>query len=403
MSFKMIREAQALARLGSKAKVAQTVQRIIGVDSVIPIAEAFDQKEFEVTPAHYNQWLATINEIGAERGVNLSKRQNFNDIAFEILDNDSLVDALGGNAEQTKLNILKALWQAQQVSKAHTRVQDHVKSVIDKTREEEEAVDSLVGSDEDEESGFGQALATAQGVEQEERSAPRVGRQPIFQHSLRKGKKNPYPVGSLRAALWQDAHGVEDEEFDDEMPADDEFADEQQPEVDTAAMSPDDLASHITGGEGGDDLEARVDDLEDRIADLEHDQDDEPVGDLPPDEGSDLPPEEGADDEVLPSPVDKPAPRANVVEKGFDEEEQVKSLFHKAITSPKEHMSAALKDVEAEGTKAWAGLQMPKNPHPKNSPAYTAWAKGFKASAKAAMGLNDKPRESTSKHRSKKK
>lgn len=386
MSFKMIREAQAIARLGDKAPFAQTIQKIIGSTSVTAIEEAFDQKQFEVTPEHYNQWLSTIVDMAAERGISLTKRQNFNDLAFDILDNDSLVDALGGDTEKTKLNILKALWQAYQVSKAHTKVQDHVGEVIQKTREEEEQV-----------------------------AAPRVRTQPLYQKAIATpGARNPYPAGTLRAALWDDAHktnaSTEEEEYDDvedEMPSAEEV-----PADDTAAMSPDDLASHITGepradaGEGEPDLEARVDDLEDRLADLEHQEEiehnggDEAVSDDMGDEMGDEELPAIVDDEAdMPreeKPAARPAPARGGMEKGFDEEEQVKSMFRQAITSPKEHLQAALKDVEAEGAKAWAKMQLASNPHPKKSPAYHAWAKGFKNSAKAGLGIVDKP-ASTSK------
>lgn len=415
MSFKMIREAQAIARLGDKAEFAKKVQTILGTDSVVPIAEIFDQKEFEVTPQHYTQWLETLLDVARERGVNVNRKQDFNEIAFEILDNDSLVDALGGDSEATKRNILKALWQSYQVSKAHTRVQDHVSGVIDRTREEEEAVDQLVGSECEEESGFSQAMKLSTGVEQEEQSY-RLRKPPIYRQALRKGKKNPYPAGSLRAALWDDAHGSEDEEIDDELPEDlppEDAGTIDQSEVDTASLSPDELASHITRDMEPEadmdaemdepetpDLEARVDDLEDRIADLEH-TDAEDVTDG--DEFVDAVEPETAvpmrEPEVEPA---RTRSRANVVEPGFDEEEQVKTLFRKAITSPKEHLSAALKDVEQEGSTAWAKLQLPVNPHPKKSPAYNAWVKGFKTMAKNSLGFVDKPSTSTSKQKPKK-
>jgi hypothetical protein len=403
MSFKMIREAQAIAKLGDKAAFAQKVQQILGTDSIIPIAEAFDQTSFEVTPQHYNQWLATLTDIAQERGVSISKRQAFNDIAFEILDNDSLVDAIGGDPERTKMNIVKALWQAYQVSKAHTKVQDHVKGVVAKAREDEEMANRLAGC-EDEESGFEQAFNVATGVENEERS-----RKPnaFLRQAVRKGgKTNPYPPNTLRAALWDDAHkgGVEDEEmYDDEYDEDPDAQAGAEVEVDPASMSPEDLASHITGepSEGGDDVAARVDDLEARVADLETGGEQAMSDEA--DMGEELPPEgEMSDDDMADDEMPEQEPRALVVDKSFSDEEQVKSMFRRAITAPKEQLNAALKDVESEGAKAFASMQMPQNPHPKKSPAYNAWAKGFKNSAKSGLGFADKPRESTSKQRPRK-
>jgi BMFP domain-containing protein YqiC len=422
MSFKLIREAQVLAKLGDKAKFVQNVQAILGADSAagIPtLGEGFDPKNFQITPQHYTQWLNTVLDIAREHGKDAAKSQVFKDIAFEILDNDSLVDALGGNPEATKGKIVKALWAAFKVNQQHGAVQDHVTGAIKKAREDEEAASQLVGG---EDSGFAQVLDAAKGVENEETMFPVRRDRSTLSAVLRASKTNPYPKGSLRAAMWDDAHKkVEDEEFDDaDMAADDVAADAMPPEEpDTDAMTPDDLASHITGARGDDaaaagapDLEARVDDLEDRLADLEHQEEQEPehqddMGDedvmadagaeqdLPPmdDVEVETDPEGDVDVDVRPEDEDR-MPVEN-------EEQKVSDLFRKAITSPKEHMSAALKAVEDEGASAWHQLQVPTNPHPKKSPAHNAWMKGFKNSAKGALGIVDKPREPTSNRRKK--
>jgi hypothetical protein len=62
-----------------------------------------------------------------------------------------------------------------------------------------------------------------------------------------------------------------------------------------------------------------------------------------------------------------------------------------------------LKAVEDEGAAAWSAMSVPGNPHPKKTPAHAAWMKGFKNNAKNHLGIVDKPREVTSKHRGKKK
>ena len=189
MAFKLIREAQAIAALGNKAEFAKHVQRTIGLDSVASLTEAFGPSDMEVTPQHYQHWLTTIMSLADERHVNLTKRQSFNDLAFELLDNDSFVDALGGDPERTKRTILGALWSAYKVNQAHTRVQDHVSQMADKAKEEEAL------------SGFAQALTAAKGVEDEGYTARRSAARPVYQQALKGGKQNPYPKGSLRASL----------------------------------------------------------------------------------------------------------------------------------------------------------------------------------------------------------
>jgi TolA-binding protein len=422
MSFKLIREAQALAKLGTHANFVKQVQKILGTDSVVGIptlAEAFDPATFQVTPQHYNQWLSTVLDIAREHGKDAAKRDVFNEIAFDILDNDSLVDALGGDRERTKGNIVKALWQAFKVNQAHGAVQDHVTGTIKKAREDEEAASQLVGA---EDSGFVQALSVAKGVENEETMFPGRRSPSMLAGALKSGKRNPYPPSSLRAAMWDNTHKTaEDEELED-VPADDvpmDGADGQDmPPEDTDAMSPDDLASHITSARtddaetaGAPDLEARVDDLEDRLADLEHQEQDQP------EQQDEMPDAEMVDDVEMGGEEDMPPPEEDVSqdmpvddvnpeeEMPVENEEKLKvsDLFRKAITSPKEHMSAALKAVEDEGATAWTALSVPSNPHPKKSPAYNAWLKGFKNSAKAHLGIADKPREVTSKRRAKRK
>jgi hypothetical protein len=384
--FKLLREAQALEKLGDKAPFAKQVQQILGVQSITDVMES---APYEITPQDYQQWLPAIIDIAAERGVNINKKVEFMDLAHDLLDNDPKMDAIGGDSAAARRKVVSALWQMFKVNQAHGEVKDHVASAVTKAREEEEAANDLVGA----EGGFEQAFDTAKGVENEE---------------IVKRRRNPYQPGTLRAMLWDEQNkGAEDEEFDDMDDMGDEGgAGEEMPpaDVDTDAMSPDDLASHIQGAagdmddEGGDDLDTRVDDLEARVADLE-------AGEAGEDHGDEV-----LDDEVpadMDSEMDMPDRHGEekVVDIPEEEEEKVSvsDLFRKAITSPKEHMSAALKAVEDEGASAWTAMTVPTNPHPKKSPAFHAWMKGFKGSAKEHLGIVDKPREVTSKHRGKKK
>lgn len=69
---------------------------------------------------------------------------------------------------------------------------------------------------------------------------------------------------------------------------------------------------------------------------------------------------------------------------------QTKSLLQHVLTGPKDTISKALKDVEAEGEAAWTSHEIPRNPHPKQSMAYRAWERGMKKAAKHQFGFDEK-------------
>jgi hypothetical protein len=386
--FKLLREAQALEKLGDKAAFAKQVQQILGVASVITVMEA---APYEVTPEDYQEWLPAIIDIAAERGININKKDPFMDLSHDLLGNDPKLDMIGAD-QAMRRKIVSALWQMYKVNQAHGDVKTHVAGLVDKAREDEETANGLVGG----EGGFEQAFSAAKGVENEE---------------IIKRRRNPYQPGTLRAMLWDEQNkGAEDEEFDDMEDMDGATEEMPPQDVDTDAMSPDDLAAHIQGAEGDqggeEDLDTRVDDLEARVADLEAGEAGEDHDEFADD---DLTNDEMLDDEREANPeMDMPKDEADgdVVDIPMDEDEEkvsVSDLFRKAITSPKEHMSAALKAVEDEGAAAWSAMSVPGNPHPKKTPAHAAWMKGFKNNAKNHLGIVDKPREVTSKHRGKKK
>jgi hypothetical protein len=320
MSFKMIREAQALARLGNKAQFAKQVQHIIGVDSITTIEEDMAATDVEVTPAHYNEWLSMIVDIAAEEGVTLTKRQAFNDIAHEILDNDSFIDSLGGDMEKVKSRITNTLWQSLKVSKAHSSVQAHVANAVGKAREDEEL------------------------------------------HLDPEEDHNPYPPGSLRAALWDEGNVDILGDVPGKSPEDADHTEEvivTDDKIDSESLE--DMVRRIVGHR------------------------DEPM----------------QDQAVIDVAHDNHSSEQFDTSKHYDDEQVSKNMFHHAITQPREMMTNALKDVESEGVNAWKMLDMPKNPHPPKSPAHKAWAKGFKNGAKDSLDFFTAPM-SPSKHRPKK-
>jgi len=414
MSFNMIKEAQARLALGNKLSVAEHVQKVLGdvtLSEVKSIVESFNKADFQITPEDYSRWLEVVVELMQQHGG--SRKRDFMDIALDVvLDNDPKFDLLGGDQEALKAQVANTLWQTYKASKAHSEVAGNVNSTIQQAREEEEAIADLMSvcddnEREEEESGggFEQALKTTMNIDSAQEE----------EHD-----GNPYPVGTMRHALWKDVnkskmfksgHNIvkkakEEEEFDD-IELDDDI------DIDTTQMSAEDLASRIVGKAGIDDyetsdtgdqtdVEARIEDLEARIKELECDADadteeiDSDTLDIDYDSlGNDRPgaaqvigvsiPASGKEDERF---RDKP---------DFDDEESTKKFFRTALTSPKEMMSQAIKDIEAEGAEAWKKLQFPKNPHPKKSQAFRAWEKGMKNAAKDHLGFKDKPVQITSK------
>lgn len=401
------------------------------------LKEGADTSQFEITPDDYSQWLQVILDVAAEQNIPVGRRSKFMDVALDyVLDNDPKIDAIGSDdPEELKGKIASTLWQTYKASKAHSAVSAGVSGTIKRAQEEEETfaqlssniafrmgqhAEVLVGSKhhpcmiikvepdnkytirvklrnrtmdiehvpggrlraaqfQDEESGFEQAFNVASGAEDEQNACP-------------------YPSGTLRAAIWHDYNkpkqnqmrnkfaGVEEEQvvsFDQFNPGEDEF---DEPE-DSAA----DIASRIVDDE---DLESRIADLETRLADLEGEDDTEDDeieldkfgtqnadGTLDIDYDS-LGNDRGGAAQVI---------GVSVPATAREEEEDTADMFRQAITAPRSKLSDAVKSVEQEGNSAWKGLQLPRNPHPKQSQAHKAWERGMKNAARDALGLAPKP------------
>jgi hypothetical protein len=63
-----------------------------------------------ITQSDYETWLRVIKEEGDDRSVDLRKRSVFTDIAFEVLDNDPLLDS-HPVSDKTKSQIVNTLWK----------------------------------------------------------------------------------------------------------------------------------------------------------------------------------------------------------------------------------------------------------------------------------------------------
>lgn len=91
-------------------------------------------------PSTFDEWLVTIRDMASEDNVSISNKAKFEDVAFEVLDNDSKLDEYTGDVEKAKLEIVNALWRTHKAEidslKAKKRFTDRLNSP--KSMEEEE-------------------------------------------------------------------------------------------------------------------------------------------------------------------------------------------------------------------------------------------------------------------------
>lgn len=222
-------------------------------------------------------------------------------------------------------------------------------------------------AEENEESGFEQALKAAVGMEEEE---------PSF---VRDALRDSSPT-SMKGSFSSHLRG--EDGFDDTEDADTEVS-----------FGPDGVE-----GISDEDVFTSDDECECPCADDETSTEEIPSDEFADDEMG--PPSDELDDETMDDIDADVEPRAP--KKGFDEEEAVKSFFRQAVTSPNDMMRQAVKDIEAEGKSAWTKANVPANPHPKKSQAHRAWQKGLTNAAKEALGIADKPADPKAKPKRKK-
>jgi hypothetical protein len=91
----------------------------------VPYA-SLEQEEHWVDPVHiledYKKWMRVIHAESKARGVNINTKRNFEDIAFEMLDNDPKMDLIGAN-EEAKAKLVNILWQQHRVMIAQNKAE----------------------------------------------------------------------------------------------------------------------------------------------------------------------------------------------------------------------------------------------------------------------------------------
>lgn len=158
------------------------------------------KQDFGIGPKDYNAWLRAIRSIAKEEGNNINKRGKFDEIAFEVLDNDPAMDSLGGD-EKAKIKIVNALWHKHQQSVTGDAASKEATRASKRVAKEEEEFTRMSG--------------TEGGTNVQSAGKQHSAIQKVISDAYNKGKttepqkaarvKNPYESGTSRNKLWQNA------------------------------------------------------------------------------------------------------------------------------------------------------------------------------------------------------
>ena len=309
---------------------AKEVQKILGSVNIVEAAKLV-KEEFDHTIGQddYVRWLEAIQQMSAEDGTPINKKADFTEYAMTfVLDQDPVFD-LYPDAEEMKVKVVNALWQAAKASKAHAGIEQLNAKVRDRVRQEEEV------------SGFAQTFNAAKGIEDEQELDLDLEDQ-----ENQDDDSNPHPMGSLSAAMWDGEDGGDSEV--------------------------EDLKNQVNA------LQARLDRLEDVEREEGHDLDGIPLDDT--DDEVDAEVQAAADRVVGDTPEE--------FRVGFSDEEKQKGKGPSSLlTIPREEVNQAVKDVEAAGADAWHRLQLPVNPHPPKTAAHAAFERGMRKAAQGIFGF----------------
>jgi hypothetical protein len=424
MSLKLIREAHLASTLSTaELKALSIIKDATGAASLADLLK----ESFAPAPDDFDAWMRVVVGEAQDRGINLNKKAEFTQLVMDVLEQDPANPPL-----DMQEAIAAKLWQDYKGAKNEVRI-----NKMAAAKEEEEKVvnarnqiaaryaqgpttstqDILSSGEEEEDSGFAQALNGAIGTEEEEAQREEGSKWYDFE-----GNQDPngtYDANGKffpeRSAVFRKL-GIKVDPTEEEEDGMSFLKDVLKDRPDTGAVGKGSFSSHLRGEDEDmdeyEDGDATFDDADYYSAD---DEDvftsDDSECECPCADGeSDLdaesldddmgPPEEELDDESM-DDVDADVSREKPA-KSYDEEEAVKSFFRQAATAPRNMMSAAIKDIEGEGKSAWTSSNVPKNPHPQKSAAYRAWQRGMLAAAKDALGIVDKPKDAKAKPKKKK-
>lgn len=145
------------------------------------------EAETNFGPNDFQEWLREIRSIADERNEKLTSQTDFEDIAYDLLDNDSKLDLFKGNVEALKTQIVNRLWRQHKAER------------------------DLYNADQK----WTKSLTSKRGEENEEATSPKKFENPIMDAGYQAGKQQlqsgevptcPYAVSTVRYKLWQDGY-----------------------------------------------------------------------------------------------------------------------------------------------------------------------------------------------------
>lgn len=327
--FRLLKEAQIVSKLDqSELKVLEAARAALGKASIADLVESFNPSNED-----YVEWLRVIAEEGAARGVTLTRKSDFMDLAFEVLENDPMAPPY-----EMQEMIVNKLWNDYKAARYGARIEK-----VARAQEEEEA---LRAADE-------------------------------FANSEAEDDVDAITPDQVDLQLSDDAA----DEFADEFSGDDVGDSIDADDVPSGAeVEFDDAPPADIPNKGSSEVTLSDDDIEAIAARI--------VDQLRSDEEA-----IGASPKVVSTPpvkqevVSKPPVAKEEEEKGKPK----KTNLHQMLSGPRSTITQAQKEIEADGENAWKAHQLPSNPHPKKSIAYAAWERGMKRAVRAHFGLDDKP------------
>lgn len=405
MKLELLKNASIKAKQidGYKQDILESVTQILGVNKANKICESFD-----VQSDDYDKWLEVIRGYSQDQGINISKKTQFQDVAFAVLDNDpKMLD------DSIKEAIVDTLWARQKVDKSHSRVERAARA-----REEEEqlkyALRKMSGREDEEQflSGAGQEYEEDDfdtdfdedpdqydrrfsdeddfdefddGDEFDEGDFDEFddGDEPNFRSRYRNDEdefEEEEDDWDIDIDHYQDEDEFDEREFGDQEEDWEDFEDPRDREQQSRYQRPsrdrfpvqeqEEVESPFTKGQ---DVVCRRDGQTYKVE----------IPDGPSDMVGIM---DGGRIRMVPSKDLEARPSSEESEEYTSKPTGKLSFLHDVLTGEKsqEHMKQLQQKIENDGANAWTShhAKLPKNPHPRGSFAYKAWEKGVKNAAK---------------------
>lgn len=135
MKYSLINHFNAINKLSPEDQVfVESVANFRGIS----LAEAvgLDLPHQDITPEDYAQWLDLIKAFAEDEGADLDSPSGFQDVAFEVLDNDPKMDLYGGS-EDIKQAIVNTLYHGYRAQASHSSASEVARAPRPEENEEQ--------------------------------------------------------------------------------------------------------------------------------------------------------------------------------------------------------------------------------------------------------------------------